>query len=356
IDGVDNNDEFTGSSRVELSLEIVREFQVVNNGLAAEFGGAAGGSINVVTKGGTNAFHGDAFVFAQDGAFNAREPMTSDSQRADLNRYRAGLALGGPLVKDHSFFYAAFEQEHARAQDSSDVETAVAAALNTGLAAGLFPRIGIRAVSPGLFPVARAETEASGKLNHQTDRTTAMLRYAFTNNRQVGHAFNTGGLTDSSARGSSFTQDHAVVGSLVTVLNATRVNDLRFQLATRRVALRTSDEAGPEVDIAGLVNFGRPYEGNDRHTENHYEARDTFTVTRGPHLFKAGATVNHIALRSIDPDGFGAVYVFRSLADFLNGRAALFRQSFGDPATRFAVTSYGGFFQDHWSATRRITL
>src|SRR5215467_2103294 len=275
IDGVDNNDEFTGSSRVELSLEIVREFQVVNNGLSAEFGGASGGSINVVTKSGANQFHGDAFVFAQDGSFNAREALTSGRGRPDLSRYRAGLALGGPLVKDHTFFYTAFEQEHTRAQNSADIDPSVATALNAALAARSFPNLGIRAISPEFFPVSRAETEVSGKVNHQTDRTTTMLRYAFTNNREAGDGFNNGGLTDASARGSTFTRDQALVGSVVTVFSARTVGDLRFQVATRRVALRTNYQAGPEVDIAGLVDFGRPYEGNDRHTETHYEAAYT---------------------------------------------------------------------------------
>src|SRR6202035_2084309 len=78
IDGLDNNDEFTGSSRTELSPEIVQEFQVVNNGLSAESGGASGGSINVVTRSGTNIIHGDAFLLVQDSALNAREPFESD--------------------------------------------------------------------------------------------------------------------------------------------------------------------------------------------------------------------------------------------------------------------------------------
>jgi hypothetical protein len=62
IDGLDNNDEYVGSSRTELSLETVQEFQVVNAGLSAETGGASGGSINVITRVGANTVHGDAFV------------------------------------------------------------------------------------------------------------------------------------------------------------------------------------------------------------------------------------------------------------------------------------------------------
>src|SRR5262249_57882704 len=75
IDGLDNNDRYSGTSRTELSLEIVREFQVVNNGWSAENGGASGGAINVVTKSGTNVIHGDAFLVGQTGRLNARPAL-----------------------------------------------------------------------------------------------------------------------------------------------------------------------------------------------------------------------------------------------------------------------------------------
>jgi hypothetical protein len=131
IDGLDNNDEFTGSSRTELSPEIVQEFQVVNNGLSAESGGASGGSINVVTRSGTNITHGDAFLFAQDSAFDAREPFEMQPEKPSLRRFRAGFALGGPIVKDRTFYYAAIEQEHSRGQIGSDIDPVVAAEINS---------------------------------------------------------------------------------------------------------------------------------------------------------------------------------------------------------------------------------
>ncbi len=120
IDGLDNNDEYTGSSRTELSPEIVQEFQVVNNGLSAESGGASGGSINVITRSGTNTVHGDAFLFAQDGALNARDPFETESGKPSFRRFRAGFALGGPVIKDKTFYYSAVEQEHNRGQIGSD--------------------------------------------------------------------------------------------------------------------------------------------------------------------------------------------------------------------------------------------
>ncbi|HEV2495666.1 MAG TPA: TonB-dependent receptor [Terriglobia bacterium] len=357
IDGLDNNDEYTGSSRTELSLEIVREFQVVNNGLSSEFGGASGGSINVVTKTGTNLFHGDDFVFLQSGALDAREPFQLEPQKPDLTRYRVGSSLGGPIRKDKTFFYAAWEQESSRGQDESFIQPGVANAVNAVLQSGLWTRLGTKRITSGFFPTARSETEASAKLNQNlSDRYSLMLRYAFTNNKEAGDAFSTGALTDPSGRGSGFTNDQGLAGSLVALVGTHRVNDLRFQLARRQVTLRTGDALGPEIDINGLANFGRPYLGNGRRHESHDEISDTLAVSKSVHLIKVGATVNHVSLDTSLGDGFGGVYIFPSLRDFASGQADSFRQAFGTPDASFGVTSYGLFGQDHWSVTPRLTL
>jgi outer membrane receptor protein involved in Fe transport len=357
IDGLDNNDEYTGSSRTELSLEIVQEFQVVNNGLSAEFGGASGGSINVVTKRGSNALHGDAFIFLQNGALNARDPFENESGKPELQKYRTGLALGGPIVKDRTFYYTSFEQEHNREQSESLIDPGVASVVDGALSSGVFPHLGVRHIDTEFFPAARAETEAAGRLDHQISlKHSLMLRYAFTNNREAGDAFNTGGLTDASARGSSFTDDHALVGSFASVFGPQAVGDLRFQIATRRVTLRTNDTQGPGIDIAGLLSFGRPYEGNGQRRENYYQLSYTYSRTRGRHLWKAGATANRVGLRAETLDGFGGIYLFGSLSDFLAGHPDLFRRTIGDATTNYAAISVGAFLQDHWLLAPRWTL
>jgi Carboxypeptidase regulatory-like domain/TonB dependent receptor/TonB-dependent Receptor Plug Domain len=357
IDGLDNNDEFTGSSRTELSPEIVREFQVVNNGLSAESGGASGGSINVITRSGTNTVHGDAFLFAQDSAFNARDPFETEPGKPSFRRFRAGFALGGPIVKDKTFYYAALEQEHNRGQIGSDIDPAVASAINTFLAAGVYPGLATRQITIAFSPIARAETEAAGKLDHRlTKNTSLMLRYALTNNKESGDAFNTSGLIDASARGSSFTSDNALAGSLTTVLGSDAVSDFRFQAATRHAVIRTNEPFGPEIDIAGLVTFGRPYAGNGDRRENHYQADYTYARTKGKHLWKVGGTANRVRLRADIPDGFSGVYLFGSLAEFLAGTPGQFRRAFGNPNVNFPVTSFGGFVQDHWSLAPKLSV
>src|SRR5258706_1112352 len=357
IDGLDNNDEYTGSSRTELSPEIVQEFQVVNNGLSAESGGASGGSINVITRSGTNMVHGDAFLFAQEGRLNARDPFETEPGKPSFRRFRAGFALGGPFIKDKTFYYAAVEQEHNRGQIGSDINPAAASTINAFLATGKFPGLATRQITTAFSPTARAETEAAGKLDHQLTKNTAlMLRYVFTNNKESGDAFNTSGLIDVSARGNSFTSDNAVSASITSVLGSQAVSDFRFQAATRHAVLRTNETSGPEIEIAGLVTFGRPYGGNSARRENHYQAGYTYTQTVGKHLWKIGGTVNRVRLRADALDGFAGTYLFNSIAAFFAGAPDQFRQAFGNPNVDFTVMSFGGFVQDHWSLARQLTI
>jgi hypothetical protein len=357
IDGVENNDEFTGSARTELSPETVQEFQVVNNGLSAESGGGASGPINVITKSGVNTLHGDAFVFVQKGALNARDPLTNEPSAPDLSRFRAGLSAGGAIIRGRTFYYLAGEQEGAHGDDSSVILPSVASAINGVLGFGAFPRITTRTVNPGLFRTARAETEFSGRLDHQIrNKHSLLLKYALTNNRGAGDAFNAGGLIDPSSRGSTFIEDQGITGSLTSVLSNNALNSVRFQVSTRRVVLRTTDQIGPEISIAGLIDFGRPYEGNEKRRENHYELADVASLAKGRHLVNFGGDLDWIHESLSAYDGFGAVYIFPTLDAFLSGAPDQYRQAFGNPSTQFATPRYSGFIQDHWALTRRLTI
>jgi outer membrane receptor protein involved in Fe transport len=357
IDGVENNDDFQGSARTELSPETVQEFQVVNNGLSAESGGGASGPINVITKSGVNSLHGDAFVFIQNGALNARDPLTNETEAPNLNRFRAGVSAGGPIVRGRTFYYFAGEQEGAHGDDSSLISPAVASAVNGVLGSGAFHRITTRAINPELFQTARAETEVSGRLDHHiAEKHSLLLKYALTNNREAGDAFNTGGLVDPSGRGNRFIEDQGVTGSLTSILSNTGLNSVRFQVSTRRTVLRTTDQTGPEISIAGLIDFGRSYDGNERRRENHYELSDVASTAKGRHLISFGGDLDWIHENVWAYHGFGAVYIFPTLNAFLNGQPDQYRQAFGDPGTHFATPKYSGFIQDHWTLAKSLTI
>ena len=148
IDGTDDNDEYTGLSRTELSPEAISDFQIVNHGYAAQSGGAAGGSVDVETRSGANVQHGDAFLFVQNGALNGTPALELVPRKPDENRLRTGLSTGGPLRKDKLFYYVAAEQELAHGEDANDfspqqtgvIDNAVA---NTGALHGLQSATGI---------------------------------------------------------------------------------------------------------------------------------------------------------------------------------------------------------------------
>src|SRR3954468_1734925 len=347
IDGIDNTDEFTGSSRTELSLEVVREFQVVKSGWLAESGGGSAGAINVVTKSGANTLHGDAFVFGQSGIVNAR-PKLEETLDADpaLTRYRAGAAGGGPISKDRTFYYAAAEREGTQDETASDISPSAAAAINRALSSGVLPEIGTRELTIGTFPTTRRETESSVKVSRVLE-SSGFLTAAVAANQNADEydAFNGGGLSDRSARGSATTRDVALTGSWSTTLTPHTANELRGQLAARRQTLESTDRQGPGVVISGVADFGTSYVGDSDRRQSYVEIADTATHSRGQHLLKVGAGLKRIGIHGAVADGVRGLYTFRSLDGFLVD-SPVTRIMSGAAAVDFAASRASAFVQD----------
>jgi hypothetical protein len=115
IDGVDNNQAFFSEARgrtrasYSVSQSAIREFQVGVSNFSAEFGRAAGGTVNAVTRSGTNTPRGEAFYFIRDDAFMAREPFATSVP--DERRQQFGVSAGGPIKTDKLFYFANFDQQ-----------------------------------------------------------------------------------------------------------------------------------------------------------------------------------------------------------------------------------------------------
>ena len=357
IDGIDNTDEFAGSSRTELSLEVVREFQVIQNGWLAENGGGAGG-INVVTRTGANTRHGDAFIFGEFGALNARPKLEeSVGVKPALTRYRAGAAIGGPISKDRIFYYAAAEREGTHDETASDIDPAIASTINATLSAGVIPELGTRALTIGLFPTERAETESSVKITHSfTDRGVVVGSIVANRNADQHDAFNSSGLSDRSTRGSATTRDVALTGSWNTAISTTTANELRGQFAARRQTFTPADPKGPAASIAGVADFGTAYAGESDHRQSYFEIADTATHSWGQHLLKVGASFKHIGVTGTVVDGVRGLYTFRSLDDFLAGRPGQLRQFSAAAAVDFNIWRASALIQDHWTPMPTLTV
>jgi hypothetical protein len=354
IDGVDDNDEYTGLSRTELSPEAISDFQVVNHGYAAQAGGSAGGSVDVETRAGANTQHGDAFLFVQNGALNGTPALEAVPNKPDENRLRAGISTGGALRHDKLFYYVAAEQEMARGEEAGDFTPQEAAQINGALRrAG--PLQGFQ-LQQGFFPTTNEETELSGRFDRSSESDSLMLRYAMTNNRAVNDAFHLDDLTDLSARGSAFYDDNSVNAAWNRSISSALVNQMVAEVAQRRVALRTGSQNGPGVTIAGIATFGTPFDGNSRRYETHADMGDALIRQHGKHLIQAGVAFSHIGLRAASRDGFGGLYVFPSVAALAAGHADFYTQSFGNPNTNFAELRSVAYAQDHWTVLHSLVL
>jgi hypothetical protein len=354
IDGVDDNDEFTGLSRTELSPEAISDFQLVNHGYAAQSGGSAGGSVDVETRSGSRVQHGDAFLFVQNGVLNATPFLEIAPSKPNENRLRAGLSTGGPIGHGKLFYYIAAEQELAHGEEANDLSPTLIAAINSAIhQAG---PLGNLTLQPGFFPTTNQETELSGRIDRVSEPDNLMLRYALTNNRSVNDAFNTADLFDVTARGSAFYDDNSLNGSWTATLSPHLVNQLSFEAAQRRAVLSTPTPNSPGVIITGLAQFGTPFTGNSRRYETHADLGDDVTLQRGKHLLQVGVAFTHVSLRAADLEGFAGLYAFADLASLSNAQPDFYTQSFGNPNTNFSELRSAAYAQDHWTPSRSLAL
>jgi hypothetical protein len=134
VDGVDFTDNSVNAARSTVGQEAVQEYQIATNSYLPEFGRATGGVVNVVTKRGTNDLRGNAFGFLRDKDIQARPPFAPTSEKPAFTRAQYGITLGGPLVRDRTFFFAAFEGRQRR--ESGFFTTDVTQGLNQSITLG----------------------------------------------------------------------------------------------------------------------------------------------------------------------------------------------------------------------------
>jgi len=342
IDGVDNRDETTGGNRVAIGLEMVQEFRVAGATVSAEFGGAAGGFVNAVTRSGTNQWHGDTTMFLQNEKLNARMAEVAVNQKPVMRRYQPGVSLLGPARRDKTFFGAAWEGAWDRGEEWSETPPALAR-----LFAGS---------RPGLYPTRERDDEFSFKLNHAAGPKHSLIaRYSFSRGEVLNDVLTVDNYSDFSARASSLLRDHAVVAGVVSVLSPARVNDLRVQYG-RRDARLWPNARTPMVEIPGVITFGQGYRADQDRAESHFEVVDGFNATLGKHTLSLGASVHRVWLDARLANRFGGLSVYPSVEAFTAGRPDLLIQARGEPRTAYATTPVGLWLHERWQARPGLTL
>ncbi len=353
VDGLSANDDAAGLSGAFFGLDTVQEFQVVTSGGQAEFGRALGGFVSVVSKSGVNTPHGDLYGYFRNQRWNAANPLSNT--RLPVTQAQYGLSLGGPVVKDRSFYFGNFEQRQLNQSGLATITPANATAIGARLAAVGYQGLG---VATGIYPNPVHMTTLFGKFDHQFNAHDQFsARY---NVYQVdsSNSRGAGGLSAPSASAGLNNTDQTIAASNVWTLSSHTVNETRGQFTHSDLSALPTDLIGAAVSISGVATFGRLSGSPAARLNNLFEITDNFSHQRGPHALRAGLNFLYNDTTITFPRSSRGSYSFSSLANFLSGtyNASGFTQTFGNSVIAQTNPNFGFYAQDEWKLTPSFTL
>lgn len=352
LDGLSINDDAAGLAGTFFSQEVISEFQAVNGGAAAEFGRASSGTLNIVSKSGTNDWHGRLYGYLRNQRLDARNPLSTREE--PLTQAQYGASLGGPLKKGRTFLYSNFEQGRRHAAGFVTIAPQNVAAINRVLDERRSP--GPR-ITTGAFPTGWDMTTFFARGDHRISNThQLMMRYSLYDIAS-DNARGVGALNDVSRGTRLDSRDQSVAVTEVGTLSPQVVNEARFQFTRSRLAAPGNDLTGPAVNIPGVASFGASTTSPVGRDNDLYELSDSVSMVRGAHTLRFGAGLLWNRLNIYFPGAqVAAAYAFSSLANFQVGRYQTFQQAFGD-AYQFQSNPNVSFFaQDEWRATPSLTV
>src|SRR5712672_2223052 len=376
LDGGDYNNGFFGEqmggqrAAIDITLEAVKEFQVVASGANAEFGRTAGGVINVITKSGTNDIHGSVFEYFRTEALTA---ATSDGKPLDnFRRNQFGGSFGGPIIKNKLFFFAAGEgiREDLTRKNLSvalgpacSVATPVAgvddAAINASPECQRVALLNFFKTAP--FPSGIQNTDEGTAVDHSIRNAAVFGRidYNLNSRNQIFGSYNfdwsknpnetfdvpTYGTSANGIEGPSKSQ--AVSTNWFSTLSNSMLNEVHFTYAREarpRLAANANSVPDTAMGFATNFRFGQPFFLEPAVDELFYrtDIRDNFSVIKGKHTFKLGGEWIHSRNSQIFRGFFTGRYIFDSVDGFLRYAAPAAANGFG-PNAGECLTPGGAF-------------
>ena len=358
VDGADSNNLFfgqatgrTGFRPPAFSQGAIQEFQVNSNAFAAEIGRAGGGVINVITRSGTNDFHGSAFEFYRDKGINANTFINNRNRmpKSPYHFNQFGGTFGGPIQRDKLFFFLSYD-----AQRNKVTNIVVPNVTPPGGVAGPFGKY----LKPYLIGLENNLGLVKGDWNI-SDRDRLSIRYNLS--RYTG--------LNQESFGSSVAEEHSGNNEVNTdnialvynrTLSSRMVAEMHFNFVQDKQP-GFANTAGPEVNIINGVLFGAN-NFSPRFTNTYaYQPTGSLSYLRGRHSYKMGFDFNFLRAENYFPGFFAGGYTYNSWTDFLNGTPATYRQAFagrsnGAPISHPNVNEWAFFAQDSWRTTERLTL
>jgi hypothetical protein len=345
LDGGDYNNGFFGEqaggqrAAIDITLEAVKEFQVIATGASAEFGRTAGGIVNVITKSGTNSFHGSLFHFQRLEALSAN---TSDGKPLkDFHREQFGGTVGGPIIKDKAFFFVAVEQIIAnltRENLSEPIGTPCSVSAPT-----IFANEALINSSPdcqrlALLSFIKAKLgQDDGLPTKHPQRNTAVLTkldwdlsannklsasYNFDYSKNENQTFDVA-TYGTSANGTEGPSKINVFNlNLFSSLSPTKLNEAHFTYSREsrpRSATQSNLPADTGMGFAPTFRFGNPFflQPNVDELIWRTQLRDSFSIVSGKHTYKLGGEWIHTLNDQVFRGFFTGRYLFDSVTGFL---------------------------------------
>jgi hypothetical protein len=423
LDGTDNNDPFFNNSALNqvgiggapaslLPVDAIQEFNLQSQ-FSAEYGRNSGSVVNIVTKSGTNHLHGSAFEFFRSSSLDARNYFNSQPTKSFFQNSNFGVSLGGPIVKDKTFFFGAYEGQRERVGSDflllvpTRSEIAQARTIAQGINSGGVINPGLDAIL-AYYPQSDSNTIAStvrdkndgnnliAKVDHNfTNNQLLTARYAFAQSDQIFPLGSPGGF-GAGSRLAAFSQTsparvQVFSGSLLSTLSSSRINEVRFGYSRYRTSFSSLNASFdpttigldfgtgklglPEFDFTGIENLGATGFSVPRgRTSQTYQILDNFTWLRGKHTLKFGGEFRRASIENFNDNLERGIYQFTagagvsndrivdSLASFYTGGAA------GDFCCSFVLVNTGDthrttynngfsfFAQDDYRVAPNLTL
>ncbi|KAA0255618.1 MAG: TonB-dependent receptor [Acidobacteria bacterium] len=360
VDGFDNNDVGSGGVRAQFSQEAVQEYEVITNPYAAEYGRLAGGVVNIVTRAGTNDFKAGIFGFYRSDALSRPDPLTGES--VPLEDLRFGASVGGPLARDRTFFFAAYERVQT--------DTANPVAISDADVALIRSR-GFE-IENGNVPYRVRGDSLVVKLDHAFDQSNAVVARGNWSEGLDENQLRWGGLIARSGGGARETRDVAGALGYTAILGSRAYNELRALYSYNDYTVNPLDPGrGVGVTIPGVATFGTQRLIPQPRTSNVLQLFDSFSYQPGSGALelKAGADYYRVSGRAEVPVGFAGYYRFSALPPsaafpqgltvreaFAAGVPALFVQAFGDPSWSGSASHFGAFAQAEIRPARQLLL
>ena len=389
INGINLNDMVQNQITFQPSINTVQEFRVDNQTYSAEYGRSSGAIVNIATRSGTNALHGEVFEFVRNHAFDARNFFNKESipdpanpgafkhnRQSTFKRNNFGGAVGGPIWKDRTFFFLSYEALRQR-QGVDTSATVLTPAQRAGVSSPAVQQLlqfiplansGSSFISSALAPV-------------NIDQGTADISHSFNSNDRL-HGYyalqqdlrqeptlqgnNIPGFGDTrQSRRQIFTLNETHVFSPNWVnearLGVNRIfitfsPNVKLNPATFGISDGVTTAIGlPQIQVNPLgLNFGGPSGFPQGRGDSTAVLSDTVTWLHGNHNIKLGGEFRHFNGNSFTGDT--ARFTFNNLGNFQNGLADAFVVTPGNRPSRIAVNAVGFFVTDNYKVLPYFTL